>query len=124
MSARLLLDENVTPKGALALHADGVDACHVRDRGLLGATDADLLEWAYNDDRILVTSNVCDFEKLARSREIHAGIVLIERAGQRREEQIKLLREVAIAISEHGPMLNEVLRVDDDGAMTFEVMPT
>ena len=90
----------MTPRGALALHSDGIDACHVRDRGRLGATDGELLEWAYSDDRILVTSNVCDFEKLARAREIHAGIVLIERAGQPRDAQIALLR-----------------------AMTFERMP-
>ena len=56
MSVKLLLDENLTPAAAVALVADGVDAYHVRDRGILGATDAELLERAYQEDRILVTS--------------------------------------------------------------------
>jgi len=35
---KLLLDENISPGAARALAADGVDAWHVRDRGLEGAT--------------------------------------------------------------------------------------
>jgi predicted nuclease of predicted toxin-antitoxin system len=119
---KLLLDENLTPAAAVALVADGVDAYHVRDRGILGATDAELLERAYEEDRILVTSNVDDFDKLARVRALHAGIVLIERAGLLRDEQIALVREIAAAIAAHGAMVNEVLRVGEDGSMTFEVV--
>lgn len=122
MSVKLLLDENLTPAAAVALVADGVDAYHVRDRGILGATDAELLERAYEEDRILVTSNVDDFDKLARVRALHAGIVLIERAGLLRDEQIALVREIAAAIAAHGAMVNEVLRVGEDGSMTFEVV--
>jgi predicted nuclease of predicted toxin-antitoxin system len=123
VSVKLLLDENLSPAAAVALVADGVDAYHVRDRGILGATDRDLLERAFVEDRVLVTSNVCDFVALAHARELHAGIVLVEPAGLRRDEQIALVRAIAAAIAEHGPMLNEVLRVRDDGAMTFEPMP-
>ena len=65
MSAKFLLDENLSPAAAVALVKDGIDAYHVRDRGILGATDHDLLERAYQEDRILITSNVLDFEKLA-----------------------------------------------------------
>ncbi len=103
--------------------AEGIDAYHVRDRGILGATDQELLERAYQEDRVLVTSNVDDFDKLARARAIHAGIVLIERAGLLRSEQIELVRNIATAISEHGAMVNEVLRVAEDGSMTFETVP-
>jgi predicted nuclease of predicted toxin-antitoxin system len=117
---KLLLDENLSPAAAVALVADGIDAYHVRDRGILGATDHDLLERAYQEDRVLVTSNVNDFAKLASAREMHAGIVLIERSGLLREEQIALIREIATAIVEHGAMVNELLRVADDGSMTFE----
>ena len=123
MSAKLLLDENLTPAAAVALVADGVDAYHVRDRRILGATDAELLERAYQEDRILITSNVDDFDKLARARQLHAGIVLIERAGLLRDEQIALVREIAAAIAAHGAMVNEVLRVGDDGSMRFEMIP-
>jgi predicted nuclease of predicted toxin-antitoxin system len=43
---KLLLDENLSPAAAVALRADGIDAYHVRDRGILGATDQELLERA------------------------------------------------------------------------------
>ena len=119
----LLLDENISPAAAIALRADGIDVYHVRDRGLLGVTDHELLARAYTEDRIVVTSNVCDFEKLARARELHAGIVLLERAGLLRHEQIELIRKVAAAIAEHGAMINEALRVGEAGEMTFETIP-
>jgi predicted nuclease of predicted toxin-antitoxin system len=117
---KLLLDENISPAAAIALHADGVDAWHVRDRGLEGATDEELLDRGYDEDRILVTLNVGDFENLVLARELHAGVVLIERTGLLREEQIALVRSIAAAIDAHGPLINEVLRVAADGAMTFE----
>ncbi len=123
MLVKLLLDENVSPAAAIALRADGLDVYHVRDRGLLGVTDHELLERAYAEDRIVVTSNVCDFEKLARARELHAGIVLLERAGLLRDEQIELIRKIAAVIAEHGAMINEALRVGLDGEMTLETIP-
>jgi predicted nuclease of predicted toxin-antitoxin system len=92
VSVKLLLDEKLSPAAAVALIADGIDAYHVRDRGILGATDQELLDRAYEEDRVLVTSNVQDFERLARVRELHAGIVLIERAGLLRDEPIELVK--------------------------------
>ena len=82
-----------------------------------------VLERAYQEDRVLVTSNVDDFAKLARARDIHAGIVLLERGGLLRNEQIELIRKVAVTLAEHGAMLNELLRVGEDGSMTFETSP-
>ena len=124
MSVKLLLDENLSPAAAVALAANGIDACHVRDRGILGASDHDVLERAYQEDRVLVTSNVDDFVKLAAAREIHAGIVLIERGGLLRDEQIALVLKVAAKLADHGAMLNDLLRVADDGSMTFEASPS
>lgn len=123
MSVKLLLDENLSPAAAIALVADGIDACHLRDRGILGARDHEVLERAYQEDRVLVTSNVEDFVKLAAAREIHAGIVLLERAGLLRDEQITVIRQVAALLAEHGAMLNELLHVADDGSMKFETSP-
>jgi predicted nuclease of predicted toxin-antitoxin system len=36
----------------------------VRDRGLLAATDAEVLDRAYDEDRVLVTANVGDASTL------------------------------------------------------------
>jgi predicted nuclease of predicted toxin-antitoxin system len=55
--AKLLLDENLSVSVAEVLRAeDGIDVCHVRDRDMLGANDAGVLDKAYAEDRILVTS--------------------------------------------------------------------
>ncbi|GAA6623129.1 DUF5615 family PIN-like protein [Scytonema sp. NUACC26] len=65
-----------------------VDAIAVRDRGLLGAKDYQVLEYAFNEERIIITANVRDFEKFARTTEIHAGIVFICQGDLSRNEQI------------------------------------
>jgi predicted nuclease of predicted toxin-antitoxin system len=123
VNVKLLLDENLSPKVAETLSKeDGVDVCAVRDRGLLAASDVEVLERAFEEDRILVTMNVCDFEKLAHARELHAGIVLLEQAGLRRDEQLALMRTVVAAL-QNVEMANRALRVGDDGTMTFEDMP-
>ena len=77
MNVKLLLDENLSPGVAETLRKNGLDAVHVRDRGLLGALDHTVLEASFAEDRVLVTSNVDDFVKLARVREVHPGIILI-----------------------------------------------
>lgn len=75
-SVKLLLDENLSPSVAKTLCSeDGIDACHVRDRAMLGWEDSEVLERAFIEDRIVVTCNVVDFVALARARELHAGIV-------------------------------------------------
>ena len=49
--------------------------------------------------------------------------MLIERGDLLRHEQIELLREVIVALTEHGAVVNELLHVEADGSMTFEVSP-
>ena len=123
MSVRLLLDENLSPTVALTLCAEGVDACGVRDRGLLEATDPEVFARAFAEDRIVVTMNVCDFEHLARTCELHAGVVLLECGNLLRHEQLATVRRVAAAIAERKDMVTTVLRVGLDGTLTFEPVP-
>ena len=120
MVARFLLDENISPAAAIALAADGFDAWHVRDRGLEGSTDDELLERAYQEDRILVTFNVGDLEKLVGERELHAGVVLIERAGLLRDEQIALIKRVATVLVAQRDLVNRVIRVNEDDSIAVE----
>ena len=73
---KLLIDEDLSPTVANRLRVeDGIDAVHVRDRGKLGEPDHHLLEYAYEEDRILVTCNVGDFRRLVVTRP------MIERTG-------------------------------------------
>ena len=120
---RLLIDENLSPTIAEALRADGIDACHVRDRGLLAAKDAKVLGRAFAEDRILVTANVGDFLEMARARDVHAGIVFIEDAGLVRHEQLEVVRRAVRAIEKHGDMVNQILRIALDGTLAFEEVP-
>lgn len=104
---KLLLDENVSPWVAAELsRVDGLDICHVRDRGLLAATDAEVLERAYAEDRVLVTANVADFLKLARAREIHPGTVLFEAGALVRAEQLDAIRLGVATIAALGDLVN------------------
>lgn len=89
---------------------------------MLGEQDRAVLDKAFEEDRILVTANVDDFVKLARKRELHAGIVLVEDGGLYRDEQLVVVR-AAVAFIQDKDMANRVLWVGDDGAMEFEDIP-
>ncbi len=123
---KLLLDENLSPAVAVALRRDGIDAAHVRDRGLNGATDAVVMDRAFTEDRVLVTKNVGDFDKLARARTLHAGIVLIEDGVLVRSEQEEVTRQAVAAIELElkagRDMVNRVLRIATSGARLFETL--
>ncbi len=127
-NVKLLLDENLSPSIAVLLCQDGVDAAHIRDRGMTGATDAEVLERAYSEDRILVTANVEDFEKLARARDLHVGIILVEEGDLLRDEQDRLVRDALAAIDAEvaagRDMINRVLRISVSGARSFGTIPS
>lgn len=83
-----------------------------------------MLDRAYAEDRILVTANVDDFEKLAGARELHAGIVLVEDGDLLRDEQEAVLRRIVVAIEgEHAEardMVKRIMRVSRAGQPTFD----
>jgi predicted nuclease of predicted toxin-antitoxin system len=122
-----LLDENLSPAVAVVLRGDGIDAVHIRDRGMTSATDGEVLDRAYEDDRILVTANVGDFERLSRARELHAGIALVEDGDLLRAEQEAVIRRIALAIeveyAEARDMVNRIMRVSRAGSPMFDAPP-
>jgi predicted nuclease of predicted toxin-antitoxin system len=124
---KLLLDENLSPAIALTLTGQGFDVAHVRDRGLLRATDVDVFGRALAEDRILVTSDVDDFAKLARVATVHAGLVFFEDGGLLRADQLRLAREaLALIAAEYTggrDMVNRVLRIWSDSTHAFEPLP-
>lgn len=123
---KLLLDENLSPAIALTLSQEGFDVAHVRDRGLLQASDVVVFARALQEDRILVTSDVDDFARLARAAPVHAGLVLFEDGGLLRAEQLRLVREavalIASELSAGREMVNRVLRIWSDSSHTFETI--
>jgi predicted nuclease of predicted toxin-antitoxin system len=66
---RLMLDEMFSPQIAQLLARDGVDCvCVADDRLLSGRDDETVLIAAIDQQRVLVTNNVIDFEPLRRNR--------------------------------------------------------
>ena len=122
---KLLIDEDLSPRVAhLLCEQLLIDSISVRDRGLLSSNDPEVLEYAFQEDRILVTANIRDFEQLARSYEIHPGIVLIRDGSLLREEQIIIVKNAIQAIEEElkdgRDMINRVLYISIDGTKKFE----
>lgn len=124
MTPKLLLDENISPKVAETLCGeDGIDAVHVRDRGLLRTPDHVLLGWAFQEDRVLVTCNVEHFVGFAKVREIHAGLVLVVEGDLSRSDQLQAVRRAIAAMKGKPDMVNQILRIWLDGKIVFDEIP-
>jgi predicted nuclease of predicted toxin-antitoxin system len=104
-----------------------LDAVSVKDRNLLSTPDYEILEYAFQEDRILVTANVRDFERFANIREVTAGIILICDGTLLRREQIEVVNiacSAIIAQIEAGrDMINRVLYVETNRSLKFEDFP-
>lgn len=75
MSLKLLLDENVPPQVATELRQSGYDVVHVRDVGLKGCKNSELMAFAHEKGRCLVTLDA-DFADLRyHPLGSHAGII-------------------------------------------------
>lgn len=124
---KLLLDENLSPWIALTLTREGYDVVHVRDRGLLQATDAQVFARAFDEDRIVVTFNCDDFKKLAAAVTVHAGLVFFEDSGLLRDEQLRLVRQalghIADEMAAGRDSVNRVLRIWSDSTYVFDPLP-
>jgi predicted nuclease of predicted toxin-antitoxin system len=125
---KFIIDEDLSPRVARYLCQEFCfDAIAVRDRGLLGATDPEVLEYAFKEDRILVTSNIRDFEKLAAAVEIHAGIVLMQDGDLLAAEQIELIdtvvRVLQAEIATGKDLVNRALYISIAGIVRFENLP-
>ncbi len=125
---KFIIDEDLSPRVARYLCQEFCfDAIAVRDRGLLGATDPEVLAYAFEEDRILVTANIRDFEKLAAVVEIHAGIVLIKEGDLLAAEQIELIavvvRVLQAEINIGRDLINRVLYISISGVARFEDLP-
>lgn len=125
---KFLIDEDLSPKVAERLHVEsGFDAIHVRDRDLLGRPDPQILQKAYDEDRILVAANVKDFQRLARARELHPGIVLVLDGDLARDEQLALMYKAIAALEqellEGRDMVNRILEIAATGECDFYDLP-
>jgi predicted nuclease of predicted toxin-antitoxin system len=126
---KFIIDEDLSPRVARYLCQEFYfDAIAVRDRGLLGATDPEVLEYAFKEDRILVTANIRDFEKLAAAVEVHAGIVLMLDGDLLAVEQIEVMAAVVRVLEAEmatgKDLVNRVLYISISGTARFEDLPS
>jgi predicted nuclease of predicted toxin-antitoxin system len=76
---KLLVDECLSPSYAALLAKRGFpDTVHPIHIGLLGARDDTIVERAFQDDRIILTSNVRDFRRLLGRMPLHPGAIIVE----------------------------------------------
>ena len=96
---RFLLDENLSPKLVQLLGRDGHDVVHVRDIGLVSASDEVVIAAASEDDRILISADTDFGTLLARSHASRPSFVLIRRAsGRRAIDQAALIIDNLVAV--------------------------
>lgn len=74
---KLLLDENLSPRLVPLLAAKGVPAAHVAHIGRSGLSDLELWRYAFETDHVVATLNARDFLVLARSAELHPGLIVL-----------------------------------------------
>ena len=89
---KLLLDANLSPEVGGRLKEAGHDAIHVRDIGLLTATDPEILRSAAKEERILLTAD-SDFGALLALGSLASPSVLLLRSADhlRPSEQAELI---------------------------------
>jgi predicted nuclease of predicted toxin-antitoxin system len=100
-----------------ALWERDVDAVHVRDRGLLGASDHVIWKFARHEARTIVTINGKDFRKLAKDSQAHPGIVVIPSGGSPDAQLEFIISAVTWVTSTNSPdgFSNRYLEVGDEG---------
>ena len=74
---RFLVDANVSPRVAAVLLAAGHDAAAVRDIGLAAAPDDEILDWAFVEDRVVVSHDTDFGTLLAARQQVKPSFILV-----------------------------------------------
>lgn len=78
MSLKLLIDEDSQAKVLIKmLRQAGHDVITVNEVGLIGQPDPVVLNYARENNRILLTHNCQDFQALHKANPLHPGILVI-----------------------------------------------
>lgn len=119
---KLFIDEDLTPRLVETCNDHNYYATSVRDRDRLSTKDHVHAQFAFDEDWVFVTNNAGDFEKLARQRGLHPGLVFIEEGTIAEEQEwmacaLAHIRERAAQEGEAEAdfMINRVVAVDESG---------
>lgn len=96
------------------LNLSGVhDALHPRDYGRTGERDDEVLARCIVEDRVIVTENALDFQKLVGREELHPGLIILPNVT--RDASLALLRAGIAFLERLGRpqdvMVNHVLEI-------------
>jgi predicted nuclease of predicted toxin-antitoxin system len=114
VAPKLLLDEHLSPSVAHRLTDLGFDVTCVRDRGLRGLDDWDLMEWCGNEGRALCTRNARHFrrehERYLAAGKDHFGIIIVKEGPA---EQLYRALKAFLERTEDAEMLNRLVAVEE-----------
>lgn len=114
----LLLDECMSPRLPPRFIECGIQAIHIRDRGMLGLQDHTIWGYAQEQELAFCTINGCDFRKFAR-RGPHRGLVVIPSGGNA-ESQFKWTAQgilQALRSNSGTGLVNRYIEVDQTGTI-------
>lgn len=94
---RVLLDQGLPASAAAILRAAGWDAIHVRELGMQEAADLDILAYAAQQSRTVITLDRDFPQILAMTAATHPSVILIRQQGLRAAGLV----ELAAAIWHH-----------------------
>ena len=90
---RLLIDANLSPRIALLLTEAGYDAVHVFGLGMHTASDDEIVQHAFDDNRVIVSMDTDFGAILARLNRAKPSFVLLRHVSEMTpDEQAGLLR--------------------------------
>lgn len=123
---RFLLDENMSHMITSRLIEAGVDALPVAHRGMSGAPDHVVFQFAQQERRAVATIDEHDFRKLAAKLALHCGVAVIP-SGRNRDEQYECLMKVIAFLRETPPVMtaiqNRIISINEEmkisSSMTF-----
>ncbi len=111
-----LIDECLTPALVKIAKERGYFSRHVsRIKDLKGKSDRKVTRYALENDMIVVTNNLVDFDQIYRTRDAHPGLIFMSASGNliNRETHI-LMFENALEELEETPITNEVIHIHID----------
>ncbi len=117
----LLVDECISPRILPRLRELGIDAIHVRERGMSGVGDHTIWRYAQENGRTVLTINKVDFLKLAKASKEHSGLVILPNGG-RPDSQFDWIQAALkwMATSNTGMgFSNRYIEVSEDGQIVL-----